>query len=561
MIDRAWSASARRRASIGFSRVLLATVAALTVSGCGDKKAMPHAMSPASKSAAMTLMQQEGLSPEQRFNTEAYDRIIENAFVAVQQNPLSTFSIDVDTASYSNVRRFLREGQLPPKDAVRIEELINYFSYDYPQPEGDHPVSITTELAECPWKPAHRLLRIGLQTRRLEASQLPPRNFVFLIDVSGSMDEPTKLPLVQSSLSLLVDQLTERDRVGIVVYAGASGLVLPPTSGREKGRILEAINRLKAGGSTNGGEGIQLAYRLAEESLIPGGVNRVILATDGDFNVGITSQGELTRLIEEKRKTGVFLSVLGFGMGNLKDSTMEKLAHHGNGHYAYIDSLAEARKLFVEEGGALVTLAKDVKIQVEFNPRHVTAYRLIGYENRLLRHEEFKDDAKDAGDLGSGHSVTALYELVPLGVKIDLPGVDPLRYQEALKPTKRAESSEWLTLKLRYKDPDAETRSSPTSSPRSSPSKELVHPVLPIERQLAEASADFRFAAAVAVFGMVLRDSQHKGDASFATVLDLARNARGEDPLGYRAEFVKMVQEAESLARIQRAQARTTGQP
>jgi Ca-activated chloride channel family protein len=475
----------------------------------------------------------------QDFNTEAYDRIIDNPFLAVTQNPLSTFSIDVDTAAYSNIRRFLNEGKLPPKDAVRIEELLNYFHYDYPQPEGEHPVAMTTEVAECPWNSEHRLVRIGLQGRRIDAENLPPRNLVFLVDVSGSMNAPNKLPLLRTALSLLVEQLTARDRVAIAVYAGQAGLVLPSTPGSDKGTILSALHRLEAGGSTNGGQGIHLAYRVAQENLIKGGVNRVILATDGDFNVGVTSQGDLLRLIEEKRNTGVFLTVLGFGMGNLKDSTMEKLADHGNGHYAYIDSLAEARKIFVEEGAALVAIAKDVKIQVEFNPKQVGAYRLIGYENRLLREQDFNDDQKDAGDIGSGHTVTALYEIVPAGRKVNVPGVDPLKYQESPKLAAAAESGELMTIKLRYKDPEGET------------SKLLSVLVIQAGSQASAASPDLRFAAAVAAFGMLLRDSPYKGTASFTGALELARSGKGQDVQGYRAEFIKLVELAETLMKVQ----------
>ncbi|HEY3122230.1 MAG TPA: VWA domain-containing protein, partial [Vicinamibacteria bacterium] len=400
----------------------------------------------------------ERFEPEAQHNTEAYERIYENAFLDVLQHPLSTFAVDVDTASYANVRRFLTQGQLPPKDAVRIEELINYFPYDYSPPEGDAPFAVSTEVAACPWAARHKLVHIGLQGRRIPSADLPPRNLVFLIDVSGSMIDPQKLPLVKAGLSLLVDNLTERDHVAIVVYAGASGLALPPTPGDQKEKIREALAALEAGGSTAGGAGLVLAYKVAEEGFVEGGVNRVILATDGDFNVGVTSQGELVRLIEEKRRSGVALSVLGFGMGNLKDSTMEQLADHGNGNYAYIDSLQEARKVLVSEaGGTLVTIARDVKLQVEFNPRTVSAYRLIGYENRLMRAEEFNDDGKDAGEIGEGHSVTALYEVVPAGARVDLPSVDPLKYQRPRVVAATAAGGELLTVKVRYKSPDGDT--------------------------------------------------------------------------------------------------------
>ncbi len=392
---------------------------------------------------------------EREFNTEEYGRFEENVFLTAADNPLSTFSIDVDRASYSNVRRFLRDGQRPPRDAVRIEEMVNYFTYDYPQPPAGQPFSITTEVARAPWNEGHRLLLIGLQGRRIKTADLPPNNLVFLIDVSGSMESPDKLPLIKRSLELLVGQLRPQDRVAIVVYAGNAGLVLPSTPGSDKGLISAAIEQLEAGGSTAGGEGINLAYQIAKENFLENGNNRVILATDGDFNVGVTSDGELERLIEQKRRDRIFLTVLGFGTGNIKDSKMELLADKGNGNYAYVDTLAEARKVLVEEMGAtLFTIAKDVKVQIEFNPAHVAAYRLIGYENRLLRKEDFNNDAKDAGDIGAGHSVTALYEIVPPGAEVVGQGsVDPLKYQKA---TAAAASPEMLTLKLRYKEPDSE---------------------------------------------------------------------------------------------------------
>ena len=473
-----------------------------------------------------------GAAPE-AFNTEAYDRIVDNAFLAAATNPLSTFSIDVDTASYANVRRFLTSGRLPPRDAVRIEELVNYFRYDYGEPRGGEPFSVTTEVGPCPWKKDHRLVLVGLQGRAIDQQALPPRNLVFLLDVSGSMDEPAKLPLLKAAMGLLVEGLRPEDRVAIVVYAGASGLALPPTAGDHKPAIREALEHLQAGGSTAGGAGIQLAYAVAARSFIPDGINRVILATDGDFNVGLTSQGDLHRLIEEKRRTGVFLSVLGFGEGNLKDSTMEKLADAGNGNYSYIDTLAEGRKVLVAEAGAtLVTIAKDVKIQVEWNPARVAAYRLIGYENRALRAEDFADDKKDAGEIGAGHSVTALYEVVPKGVPIDLPAVDPLKYQRPASAT--ADDDELLTVKLRYKEPSGEQ------------SRLLARTVQ--GRSPARPSVNLRFSAAVAAFGMLLRDSEYKGEATWSQVRELAEGARGNDPDGYRAEFLGLVRRAEDLS-------------
>jgi Ca-activated chloride channel family protein len=474
--------------------------------------------------------------PETPGSTETYDRIVENGFITVAQTPLSTFSTDVDTAAYSNVRRFLNAGQMPPKDAVRLEEMINYFDYDYPQPQSPHPISVTTEVAECPWNEGHQLVRVGLKGRVIDRKEMPPRNFVFLVDVSGSMDAPNRLPLVKTALAMLVEQLTARDRVAIVTYAGDAGLALPSTPGNDQRKIHRALSALKAGGSTNGGEGIRMAYRVAREHLIKGGLNRVILATDGDFNVGVTSADELLKLIEGQRKAGVDLTVLGFGMGNLRDATMEKLADHGNGHYAYIDSKREAQRVFVEQGAALITIARDVKVQVEFNPRQVASYRLLGYENRLMKAEDFNNEKKDAGDVGAGHTVTALYEVVPAG-KVGSPGVDPLRYQQtAAQLTPAAESGELMTVKVRYRDPSAET------------STLLTLPVYNFSRKFTEAPQDFRFAAAVAAFGMLLRDSEHKGTATYAKVREVARSAKGHDLHGHRAEFVRLVETAERLA-------------
>ena len=478
------------------------------------------------------------------FNTAAYDRIEDNSFVSPRVEPLSTFSIDVDTASYANVRRFLTQGTLPPADAVRIEELVNYFRFDYPQPAADAPFSVTTEVSACPWNPAHRLALIGLQARRLE-DRPGRRNLVFLLDVSGSMSPPDRLPLVRTAMRMLVDTLTAQDRIAIVVYAGSSGLVLPTTSGDQKDRIHEAIARLSAGGSTNGASGISLAYKVAQEQFVPGGINRVILATDGDFNVGVTSQGELIRLIEEKRQAGVFLSVLGVGDDNLKDSTMEKLADKGNGNYSYLDTLHEARKVLVAEaGGTLVTVAKDVKIQVEFNPAHVGAYRLIGYENRLLRREDFNDDRKDAGEIGAGHTVTAVYEIVPPGAMRDLPAVDSLKYQKSAGPGLAGGSSndlshELMTVKLRYKAPDGDT------------SKLMTHAV---GNRTAPLSDNLGFAAAVAELGMLLRSSEHKGTSSYRDAAALARAHRGRDESGYRAEFIRLVELASALSRQTRSE-------
>ncbi|MEW4530935.1 VWA domain-containing protein [Maioricimonas sp. JC845] len=471
------------------------------------------------------------------FSTEAYDRIVENPFQAVMDHPLSTFSIDVDTASYSNVRRYLNHGQLPPPGAVRIEELVNYFPYQYPAPEGDVPFAVNAEIAGCPWEPRHRLIRFGLKGKVIETDERPPSNLVFLLDVSGSMQSTNKLPLVKQALQLLLERLDENDTVSIAVYAGSSGLVLPPTPASRRHTILSAMERLRAGGSTNGGEGIQLAYNTAMTEFIEGGTNRVILCTDGDFNIGMTDQSQLVRMIEEKAKSGVFLSVLGFGMGNYKDSTMEKLADHGNGNYAYIDTFAEARKVLVEQlTGTLVTIAKDVKIQVEFNPAQVAAYRLIGYENRMLAKEDFNDDTKDAGEIGAGHTVTALYEIVPRGVESPaLANVDPLKYQQPAGLSTEAMSSEVLTLKLRYKEPDGQT------------SRKLEFPIRDSEAGFGQASRDFQFASAVAAFGMLLRQSEHKGVATYAAVEEWATPAIEDDGEGYRTEFLELIRTAAGL--------------
>ncbi|AGA30882.1 vWA domain-containing protein [Singulisphaera acidiphila] len=470
--------------------------------------------------------------------TEAYSRIEDNPFLQVGQNPLSTFSIDVDTASYANVRRFLGQNTMPPKDAVRIEELLNYFPYDDPAPTGDTPFSVRVEVAGCPWNAKHRLARIGIKGRPIDQDKRPLSNLVFLIDVSGSMQNANKLPLLKASLQRLVEQLGENDRVAIVVYAGASGLVLPSTSCLNRQAILSALEELQSGGSTNGGAGIQLAYDTAVNHFIRGGTNRVILATDGDFNVGVSSEGDLIRLIEEKAKSGVFLSVLGFGMGNLKDANLEKLADKGNGNYAYIDSPKEAEKVFVQElSSTLVTIAKDVKIQVEFNPTKVGAYRLIGYENRLLQKEDFNDDRKDAGEIGAGHHVTALYELVAPGKIEGLPGVDPLKYQPQPAEGSKTSSDECLTVKLRYKHPEEEK------------SQLLERGVTDGGTEYARASDDFKFASAVAGFGMLLRGSPTKGSLTYAGVHELAASALGQDPLGYRAEFLALVIKAQQIAR------------
>jgi Ca-activated chloride channel family protein len=478
-------------------------------------------------------------STDEEYNTEGYDNIKENTFLKVTDNPLSTFSIDVDAASYSNVRRMLNANQLPPAGAVRVEEMINYFHYDYPQPVNGNPFSFTTEVSDCPWNSSNKLVLIGMQGRKIPVDNLPASNLVFLIDVSGSMNEENKLPLVKSSLMLLTDQLREQDKVSIVVYAGAAGLVLSPTSGSNKTKIKDAIDQLSAGGSTAGGQGIELAYKTAAENFMKEGNNRVILCTDGDFNVGMSSDDEMERLIEKKRNTGIFLTVLGYGMGNYKDSKMQKLADKGNGNHAYIDGINEAKKVLVNEfGGTLFTIAKDVKLQVEFNPAKVQGYRLIGYENRILNKEDFNDDKKDAGDLGSGHTVTALYEIIPVGVKSEfLRNVDSLKYQQ--KETALSKTSfndEIMTIKFRYKEPGG------------SVSKLIEHPVKDFAVNIESASANFSFAAAVAEFGMLLRNSEFKSASNYGQVLRIAKNSLSNDKEGYRAEFISLVGKANSLS-------------
>jgi Ca-activated chloride channel family protein len=464
------------------------------------------------------------------FNTEGYASVNENGFKVVKNDPLSTFSIDVDNASYSNIRRFINMGQLPPADAVRIEEMINYFKYDYPEPNGEHPFSVYTELAVCPWNNNHQLLQVGLRGKSIDKSSLPPSNLVFLLDVSGSMDDPGKLPLLKSAFGMLVNELRAQDHVAIVVYAGAAGLVLESTPGSRKEVIMRAIDNLRAGGSTAGGAGLKLAYDEADRNFVKGGNNRIILATDGDFNVGESSNGGMERLVEEKREQGVFITVLGFGMGNIKDDKMEIIADKGNGNYAYIDNLQEARRVLVREfGGTLFTIAKDVKFQIEFNPAKVQSYRLIGYENRLLNDEDFNDDKKDAGEMGSGHNVTALYELIPSGADERIPSVDPLKYQDSRILPETLNSREFLTIKLRYKKPDGKT------------SMLLEKTVKGPVEEFENASDNLRFASAVTEFGMILRSSSFKGSATIESAIGHAGRARGVDEEGYRAELIRMM--------------------
>ncbi len=469
---------------------------------------------------------------------EGYDHITENRFLKVTDNPLSTFSIDVDAASYSNVRRFLNSGQLPPEGAIRIEEMVNYFHYEYPQPKADKPFSINTEISDAPWNKEHKLVLIGLQGKKIPTENLPASNLTFLIDVSGSMMSEDKLPLVKASMKLLVDQLREQDRISIVVYAGAAGLVLSPTSGADKMRIREAIDKLEAGGSTAGGAGINLAYATARQYFARGGNNRVILCTDGDFNVGESSDDAMERMIETERKSGIFLTVLGYGTGNYQDAKMQKLADKGNGNHAYIDGIAEAKKVLVNEfGGTLFTIAKDVKLQVEFNPALVQGYRLIGYENRMLAKEDFNDDKKDAGELGSGHTVTALYEIIPAGVSSTwLQNIDTLKYQSNLNPFSRSvHNNEMLTVKFRYKEPEGEV------------SKLIEHPVIDRSMDISSTTDNFRFAASVAEFGMVLCNSEFRSAASFDQAAAIAKKAKGDDAEGYRSEFIRLVEIAKQL--------------
>jgi len=471
---------------------------------------------------------------------DTYAHVAENKFLEVKRVPLSTFALDVDAASYANVRRFLNEGQLPPRDAVRVEEMLNYFRYDYAAPPAGSPdpVRISTELAACPWNPAHQLARIGIQARKVETAKLPPANLVFLVDVSGSMMSPDRLPLVQAGLKLLVKQLRPQDRVALVVYAGAAGLVLPPTPGSQPQLILDAIDGLQAGGSTAGGAGLRLAYSTARQHFNKEGNNRVILASDGDFNVGESSDAALEQLIVDERESGVFLTVLGCGRGNLRDARMEALADKGNGNYAYLDNLDEAGRVLVAQfGGTLFTVAQDVKLQVEFNPARVAHYRLVGYENRLLEAEDFNNDRKDAGELGAGHTVTALYEIVPVGAAAPL--VDPLKYQtEKVTPASLQQfiTQDVLTVKLRYKEPQGST------------SKLLAQPLVGAPVAIEKASPNFRFAAAVAQFGMLLRQSEQRGTATWAATERLADGARGADTDGYRAELVRLVRLAEGLS-------------
>ena len=504
----------------------------VALGGCGgeDSKKPKSSM----KSAGAMSGQADRMMVES--NTERYDAIVENGFQNATREPLSTFSIDVDTASYANVRRMVRDGHKPPAGAVRIEEMINYFRYNYPRANSPEPFSISVDATTCPWNKKHQLVRIGLNAKGIDLRERPSCNLVFLLDVSGSMSSHDKLPLVKSAMLMLVDRLNAQDRVAIVVYAGATGMVLPSTPAKNKYKILDSLYRLSAGGSTNGGEGIRLAYRVAANNFIKGGVNRVILCTDGDFNVGTTNDSELVNLAAQKARSGITLSVLGFGTGNLNDAMLEKISNRANGNYNYIDSLREARKALVQQiQGTLVTVAKDVKIQVDFNPAYVQEYRLIGYENRMLKTEDFKDDKKDAGDIGAGHQVTALYEVIPPGQTSKSGKVDPSKYQDRPK-SKPKKNGEMLTVRLRYKHPTGKS------------SHEVLHPLKVTQLvEFSSAPEDVKFAASVAAFGMLLRNSMHKGSVNLKFISATAKSALGKDPNGFRREFLNIVARSEGL--------------
>ncbi len=525
--------------------VIACTVSAGQTAACASPPAPAVMYSSAPKAEMAPPVSQPAVYSQASFRpnvaAESYQKGPENQYHPVAVEPLSTFSTDVDTASYSNLRRFLNQGTRPPKDSIRIEEMVNYFDYAYPAPEGEHPFSVNTEVGSCPWKPELRLLRVGLKGKEFKRDTRPPCNLVFLLDVSGSMDEPNKLPLVKRAMQMLLGKLNTSDRVAIVTYAGSSGVALESTACSEDGlhTASDAIDRLHAGGSTYGSAGLMTAYEVAGRHFDKEAINRVILCTDGDFNVGTTSRDDLEKLIIDKAQGGVFLTVLGFGAGNLKDTTLETLADKGNGNYGYIDNINEARKILVDGIGAtLITIAKDVKIQVEFNPAEVAAYRLVGYENRLLAKEEFNDDTKDAGEIGAGHTVTALYEVVPPGVSAGAPTVDPLKYQQnppQPKLSDAARNGELCTVKLRYKEPDGDD------------SKLITCAVRDDESCIEKKSGDFKFASAVAAFGMLLSDSPYKGKADFDKVIEWAQAGKGGDEYGYRTEFINLVRNAQAM--------------
>ena len=473
--------------------------------------------------------------PPQQRNAETYKEIKENSFVAVAQQPVTTFSADIDRAAYANVRRIIGYGQIPPKDAVRIEEMVNYFDYDYPAPEEGSvsPLRVSPELAPAPWNPNHLLLRIGLQAKKIDLAKAPPSNIVFLIDVSGSMDEENKLPLLKSSFKMLLGQLRPDDKIAIVTYANGTKVALPSTSVKDKEKIIKVLDNLYASGGTSGGKGIQLAYEQAQKSFIKNGNNRIILATDGDFNIGINNTTDLEKFIEKQRESGIYMSVLGFGIGNYRDDMAETIADKGNGNYAYIDNITEAKKVLVNElSGTLFAVAKDVKLQLEFNPKYVKEYKLIGYENRMLANEDFTNDKKDAGEIGAGHTVTALYELVPSDGKV----AQSLRYQSQ-ELNEKGKGNELGFLKIRYKDPKV----------KDAKSVEITEPLVFNKKALKETSTDYRFAASVAEFGILLRDNSNKANATYGQVIELAEGAIGKDPEGYRKEFVRLVKSVKML--------------
>ena len=513
---------------------IVLVILCLAATSCNQQGSMQRVTLAPGSAPAYEIPADMDIDYEPSFNTEEYDRIIENTFKDTWQNPFSTFSIDVDNASYSNVRRYLHNNMIPPRDAVRIEELINYFDYQYPAPAGERPFAVITEMAECPWNTGNMLVHIGIQGQKPDYENLPPSNLTFLIDVSGSMDSPAKLPLVKKSIKLLLDQLGEKDRVSIVVYAGAAGLVLPSTPVMQKEEIKNALSQLTAGGSTAGGEGIRLAYQVNQQGFIAGGNNRVILATDGDFNVGVSSSSELVRMIEEERQKGTYLTICGFGMGNYKDGRMEQISNAGNGNYFYIDGIREAEKVFAREMRAnLFTIARDVKVQVEFNPAKVKAYRLLGYENRVMASEDFNNDRKDAGELGAGHSVTALYEVVPAAGGLEVPKHDPARYQRVVA-REPANANEWMSLKLRYK-------------PLDDDNSILITDVLTKEpSDFIQSSDNLRFASAAAGFGMLLRASRFSGDLTYADVIEMAQHSSSTADRD-RQEFMELVRSAALL--------------
>lgn len=526
-------------------KLSLAILAIVLLESCGKKKeetVYENSMDVIMESPVMAKEMKIEESPDDNGknietdqNDEEYASLIENPFELTKSQPVSTFSIDVDNASYSNIRRMINEGETVDKNAVRIEEMVNYFTYDYPQPQNNHPFSINTEYSDSPWNPQHKLLKIGLQGKNVPMNNLPPSNIVFLIDTSGSMSEDNKLPLLKESLKILLNQLRPQDKVGIVAYAGSAGVILSSTSASEKGKILEAFEKLEAGGSTAGGEGIELAYKLAKENFIKGGNNRVVLATDGDFNVGTSSVANLETLIEEKRKTGIFLTCLGYGMGNYKDDKMETLADKGNGNYAYIDNLQEANKFLGKEfAGSIYTIAKDVKVQIEFNPKHVKSYRLIGYENRKLRNEDFENDKIDAGELDSGHTVTALYEIIPVNINSNfVPKEGKLKYSSNTSSKNFGE--ELATVKFRYKKPDGDK------------STEISQIVKKSGSGISSASPDFKFATSVAWYGLVLRDSKLISKKGMNEIENLAKQGIKRDEEGYKSEFLKLIQKYKSI--------------